>query len=147
MLDNYPTTDLGILGVMQQMAIKEQSSMPATQAKPEPMAIAQGTKQGLSMTEQYARIMQNKGYFAPWSRENGWVDRVAIDNIRKANTPQALAERQQMIQAEDAKFAKEFSSPHTSQYTGTHESLSDILDPKFQPWANDGPRKAYYAGF
>jgi hypothetical protein len=34
------------------------------------------------------QIMQNKGYFAPWSRENGWVDRVAIDNIRKANTPQ-----------------------------------------------------------
>ena len=45
-------------------------------------------KRGLSMTEQYAKIMQNKGYFAPWSRENGWVDRVAIDNIRKANTPQ-----------------------------------------------------------
>jgi hypothetical protein len=32
--------------------------------------------------------MQNMGYFAPWSRQNSWVDRVAIDNIRKANTPQ-----------------------------------------------------------
>jgi hypothetical protein len=34
------------------------------------------------------QIMQNMGYFAPWSRQNSWVDRVAIDNIRKANTPQ-----------------------------------------------------------
>jgi hypothetical protein len=51
------------------------------------------------------------------------------------------------IKQENAKFAKEFSTPHTSQYTGKHESLADILDPKYQPWANDGPRKAYYAGY
>jgi len=109
--------------------------------------VVRGEKKGLSMTEQYAKIMQNEGYFAPWSRQNGWVDRVAIDNIRKANTPQALAQRQQMIETEDKKFAKKFSTPHTSQYTGVHQSLADILDPKFQPWANDAPRKAYYAGF
>ncbi len=34
------------------------------------------------------QIMQNLGYFAPWSRENSWEQRVAIANIRKANTPQ-----------------------------------------------------------
>jgi hypothetical protein len=34
--------------------------------------------------------MQNIGYFAPWSRQNSWADRIAINNIRKANTPQVL---------------------------------------------------------
>ncbi len=28
------------------------------------------------------------GYFAPWSRQNTWVNRVAINNIRKSNTPE-----------------------------------------------------------
>ncbi|KAJ1484082.1 hypothetical protein T484DRAFT_1798258 [Baffinella frigidus] len=42
----------------------------------------------LSMPQQYARIMQNQGYFAPWSRVNSWEDRVAINNVRKANSPQ-----------------------------------------------------------
>jgi len=32
--------------------------------------------------------MQNIGYFAPWSRQNSWADRIAINNVRKANTPQ-----------------------------------------------------------
>mmetsp|Transcript_27096 Transcript_27096/g.68282 ORF Transcript_27096/g.68282 Transcript_27096/m.68282 type:complete len:206 (+) Transcript_27096:30-647(+) len=149
-LDNFPTTDLSILGVMQKMAAQDQAAAPAAPVRTVTMASAapvRGEKKGLSMTEQYARIMQNEGYFAPWSRQNGWVDRVAIDNIRKANTPQALAQRQQMIETEDKKFAKKFSTPHTSQYTGVHQSLADILDPKFQPWANDAPRKAYYAGF
>ncbi len=85
------------------------------------------------------QIMQNMGYFAPWSRQNSWVDRVAISNIRKANTPQvpirphrldvifsghgltvslqALAAKAKKIQEENAKFARKFSSPHTSQYT------------------------------
>ena len=30
---------------------------------------------------------------------------------------------------------------------GKHESLSEILDPKYQPWANAAPRKAYYEGY
>ena len=51
------------------------------------------------------------------------------------------------IKKQNAKFAKAFSTPHTSQYTGKHESLSEILDPHYQPWGNDGPRKAYYSGF
>ena len=34
--------------------------------------------------------MQNIGYFAPWSRQNSWADRIAINTIRKANTPQVL---------------------------------------------------------
>mmetsp|Transcript_17121 Transcript_17121/g.47036 ORF Transcript_17121/g.47036 Transcript_17121/m.47036 type:complete len:118 (-) Transcript_17121:154-507(-) len=101
----------------------------------------------LSLPQQYARIMQNMGYFAPWSRQNSWVDRIAISNIRKANTPQALAMKAAKIEKENAKFAKKFSSPHTSQYTGKHESLSSILDPKYQPWANAAPRKAYYQGY
>lgn len=37
-----------------------------------------------------SQIMQNIGYFAPWSRQNSWADRIAINNIRKANTPQVL---------------------------------------------------------
>ena len=36
-----------------------------------------------------------------------------------------------MIKAENAKFAREFSSPHTSMYTGVHESIDQILDPKY----------------
>ena len=83
------------------------------------------------------QIMQNMGYFAPWSRQNSWVDRVAIANIRKANSPevcrcsflvqllttgltispQALAAKAKKIQKENEKFARKFSSPHTSQYT------------------------------
>lgn len=55
-----------------------------TQMKAPPQA----TK--LSLPQQYARIMQNIGYFAPWSRQNSWADRIAINNIRKANTPQVL---------------------------------------------------------
>ncbi|KAJ1491278.1 hypothetical protein T484DRAFT_1743061 [Baffinella frigidus] len=50
-------------------------------------------------TSQYARIMQNLGYFAPWSRQNSWADRVAVNNIRKANTPSALARKQSQIAA------------------------------------------------
>jgi hypothetical protein len=123
---------------------------------------------------QYARIMQNLGYFAPWSRQNSWADRVAINNIRKANTPSALATRQAQIlkvlletthlsrdlcavdqgladmrtdSQEDAKFARKFATPHTSQYTGVHESQDAVLDPKYSPWSNDAPRKAYYQGY
>jgi len=94
-----------------------------------------------------SQIMQNMGYFAPWSRVNSWEDRVAINNIRKANTPQALAMRQKQIERENAKFARKFSTPHTSQYTGVHESMDAILDPRFTPWSNDSPRKAYYQGY
>ena len=36
-----------------------------------------------------------------------------------------------MIKAENAKVAREFSSPHTSMYTGVHESIDQILDPKY----------------
>lgn len=46
--------------LQQQMAIKEQSAMPAPQAKTESMAIAKSNKQGLSMTEQYARVRVNE---------------------------------------------------------------------------------------
>ena len=49
---------------------------------------AKDTKKGLSMQQQYVRIMQNQGYFAPWSRTNNWNDRLAINNIRKHNTPE-----------------------------------------------------------
>jgi hypothetical protein len=65
--------------------------------------------------------MQNIGYFAPWSRQNSWADRIAINNIRKANTPQSLAMKQQMIEKEDEKFARKFSTPHTSMYTGVKQ--------------------------
>ena len=71
-------------GVNRQQQQQQQRRVVSMAQKAEPI----DAKRGLSMTEQYAKIMQNKGYFAPWSRENGWVDRVAIDNIRKANTPQ-----------------------------------------------------------
>lgn len=60
---------------------------------------------------------------------------------------QALAAKEVQIKAENAKFEREFNTPHTSQYTGKHESLATILDPKYQPWGNAMPRKAYYAGF
>eukprot|EP00960_Hanusia_phi_P077737 768736-Hanusia_phi.AAC.3 len=60
---------------------------------------------------------------------------------------QALAMRQKQIERENAKFARKFSTPHTSQYTGVHESLEEILDPRFTPWSNDSPRKAYYQGY
>ena len=36
---------------------------------------------------------------------------------------------------------------HTAQYTGVHTAISDILDPHYQPWANTGPREAYYEGY
>lgn len=67
--------------------------------------------------------------------------------VSPVSVEQALAERQEMIQKENAKFAKKFATPHTAQYTGKHESLSEILDPKYEPWSNDGPRKAYYQGY
>ncbi len=35
----------------------------------------------------------------------------------------------------------------TLAFQGKHESLSEILDPKYQPWANAAPRKAYYEGY
>jgi ABC-type cobalt transport system substrate-binding protein len=39
------------------------------------------------------------------------------------------------------------SSDYFCGAQGKHESLSEILDPKYQPWANTGPRKAYYEGY
>ena len=60
---------------------------------------------------------------------------------------QALAAREKKIAAENAKFARKFSTPHTSMYTGVHQSIDQILDPKFQPWGNQGPREAYYEGY
>lgn len=60
---------------------------------------------------------------------------------------QSLAMKQEMIQTENAKFARKFSTPHTSMYTGVKQSIDQILDPKYQPWGNDGPRKAYYQGY
>jgi len=133
----FPQDDLGILKEMQNMA----GPTPQMKAAPE----AASSK--LSMPQQYARIMQNIGYFAPWSRQNSWADRIAINNVRKANTPQSLAMKQEMIQTENAKFARKFSTPHTSMYTGVKQSIDQILDPKYQPWGNDGPRKAYYQGY
>ena len=67
------------------------------------------------------QIMQNIGYFAPWSRQNSWADRIAINNIRKANTPQSLAMKQEKIEKENEKFARKFSTPHTSMYTGVKQ--------------------------
>lgn len=75
-----------------------------------------------------AQIMQNIGYFAPWSRQNSWADRIAINNIRKANTPQSLAMKQQKIEKENAKFARKFSSPHTSMYTGVKQVSKRMHD-------------------
>ena len=133
----FPQDDLGILKEMQNMA------GPAPQMKVAPKA----DSSKLSLPQQYARIMQNIGYFAPWSRQNSWADRIAINNIRKANTPQSLAMKQEKIEKENEKFARKFSTPHTSMYTGVKQSIDQILDPKFQPWGNDGPRKAYYQGY
>ena len=36
-------------------------------------------------------ITSPQGYFAPWSRQNTWNNRIAINNIRKDNTPQVNA--------------------------------------------------------
>jgi hypothetical protein len=94
-----------------------------------------------------AQIEQNQGYFAPWSRVNSWTDRVAINNVRKNNTPEALAKKAAKIAKENAKFARKFSGPHTSQYTGVHISQDAILDPKYSPWSNGASRKAYYQGY
>jgi len=102
---------------------------------------------GLSLPQQYARIMQNQGYFAPWSRVNSWADRVAINNIRKSNTPTALASKEAAIARENAKFARKFRGPHTSQYTGVHLSQDQSLDPKYDPWSNAASREAYYTGY
>merc|ERR1711906_32130 len=134
---DFPQDDLGILREMQNMA------GPAPKMKVAP----ESASSKLSLPQQYARIMQNIGYFAPWSRQNSWADRIAINNIRKANTPQALAQRKQQIETENKKFARKFSTPHTSMYTGEHQSIDEILDPKFSPWGNDAPRKAYYQGY
>jgi len=133
----FPQDDLGILREMQNMA----GPVP----KMKVADTAASTK--LSLPQQYARIMQNIGYFAPWSRQNSWADRIAINNIRKSNTPQSLAMKQEKIQKENEKFARRFSTPHTSMYTGVKQSIDQILDPKYQPWGNDGPRKAYYQGY
>jgi len=35
----------------------------------------------------------------------------------------------------------------THELAPTPQSIDQILDPKFQPWGNDGPRKAYYQGY
>ena len=45
--------------------------------------------------------MQNLGYFAPWTRQNSWVDRVVISNIRKANFPQVWTDPQQLVYVND----------------------------------------------
>mmetsp|Transcript_39515 Transcript_39515/g.90094 ORF Transcript_39515/g.90094 Transcript_39515/m.90094 type:complete len:188 (+) Transcript_39515:22-585(+) len=140
-LSQYPKSDIGMLKVMQSMATAPAKAAPVAAA---PKAHGKGD---LSMPQQYARIMQNLGYFAPWSRQNSWADRVAVNNIRKANTPSALARKQSQIAAENARFARKFATPHTSQYTGEHLSQDQILDPKYDPWGNTGPRKAYYQGF
>jgi len=55
--------------------------------------------------------------------------------------------KQEAIETENKKFARKFSTPHTSMYTGVKQSIDQILDPKYQPWGNDGPRKAYYQGY
>ena len=60
----------------------------ATQQMATAHAAVKASKKGMSMPQQYARIMQNQGYFAPWSRQNTWTNRIAINNIRKANTPE-----------------------------------------------------------
>jgi len=60
---------------------------------------------------------------------------------------QSLALKQEAIETENKKFARKFSTPHTSMYTGVKQSIDQILDPKYQPWGNDGPRKAYYQGY
>ena len=39
--------------------------------------------------------------------------------------------KQEKIEKENQKFARRFSSPHTSMYTGVHESIDKILDPKY----------------
>jgi hypothetical protein len=43
-----------------------------------------------------------------------------------------------MIKKENAKFARKFSTPHTSMYTGVHESIDKILDPKYVHVARTG---------
>ena len=43
---------------------------------------------------------------------------------------QALEKKAKMIKAENDKFARKFATPHTSMYTGVHESIDKILDPK-----------------
>ena len=61
----------------------------ASKQQTQQMAAVKDTKKkGLSIQQQYARIIQNEGYFAPWSRANTWSNRIAINNIRKANTPE-----------------------------------------------------------
>jgi hypothetical protein len=62
----------------------------STQQLAAPAAV-KATKKGLTIQQQYARIMQNQGYFAPWSRQNTWNNRIAINNIRKANTPEVCS--------------------------------------------------------
>ena len=52
----------------------------------------------------------------------------AADNEQK--NEKALEEKAAMIKKENAKFARKFSTPHTSMYTGVHESIDKILDPK-----------------
>jgi|LauGreDrversion2_3_1035106.scaffolds.fasta_scaffold68230_1 hypothetical protein len=43
-----------------------------------------------------------------------------------------------MIKKENAKFTRKFSTPHTSMYTGVHESIDKILDPKYVHVARTG---------
>ncbi|EKX55275.1 hypothetical protein GUITHDRAFT_160420 [Guillardia theta CCMP2712] len=143
-LVSFPQTDLDMINVMQSLNGKRVRMEKMSTAQP---AQKHSHAKKLSMPQQYARIMQNMGYFAPWSRQNSWEDRIAIANIRKNNSPQALAAKAAKIEAENKKFQKRFSTPHTSQYTGVHEKISNILDPKYQPWANAAPRKAYYQGY
>jgi len=53
-------------------------------------------------------------------------------HLTSANpTEQALEKKAAMIKKENAKFARKFSTPHTSMYTGVHESIDNILDPKY----------------
>ena len=84
MVTGFPQSDLDMLKVMQSMAPKSvKTQMTAQKAAP-----VKAEKKGLTMQQQYARIMQNQGYFSPWSRQNTWNNRIAINNIRKANTPE-----------------------------------------------------------
>eukprot|EP00286_Rhodomonas_abbreviata_P025699 CAMPEP_0181307592 /NCGR_PEP_ID=MMETSP1101-20121128/10972_1 /TAXON_ID=46948 /ORGANISM="Rhodomonas abbreviata, Strain Caron Lab Isolate" /LENGTH=306 /DNA_ID=CAMNT_0023413839 /DNA_START=10 /DNA_END=930 /DNA_ORIENTATION=+ len=101
----------------------------------------------LSPAQQYAYITSHQGFFSPWSDSRSWLSTLSRANLEKSLTPQALAAKAEMIKKEDVKFARKFNRAKTSQYTGVHTKISEILDPKYQPWANDGSRKAYYQGY
>mmetsp|Transcript_25650 Transcript_25650/g.51359 ORF Transcript_25650/g.51359 Transcript_25650/m.51359 type:complete len:184 (+) Transcript_25650:29-580(+) len=148
LVTQYPQSDLDMIAAMESLNDPKQTQLASAKvAAKEDKPAAHAAHKKLSMPQQYARIMQNLGYFAPWSRQNSWEQRLAINNIRKANTPQALAQKAEMIKKENKRMQAKFGHPDTAKYTGAHETFSAILDPKYQPWANTGPRHAYYQGY